>query len=90
MNFKYTSRCEEDTLELAENIESEKFNKLVDYFRSKVCGLFGNKNQEIYKEIVDDLYIITNSYKKIDKPLFFNYINIDSYRDVNIFCSRLY
>ena len=25
MNYKYTSRCEEDTLELAENIESEKF-----------------------------------------------------------------
>ena len=25
MNYKFTSRCEEDTLELAENIESEKF-----------------------------------------------------------------
>ena len=29
MNNKYTSRCEEDTLELAENIESEKFAGMV-------------------------------------------------------------
>lgn len=29
MNYKYTSRCEEDTLELAENIESEKFPGMV-------------------------------------------------------------
>lgn len=29
MNYKYTSRCEEDTLELAENIESEKFAGMV-------------------------------------------------------------
>ena len=34
----------------------ERFDKLVDYFRNRVCGLFGNKNQEVYKEIVDDLY----------------------------------
>lgn len=29
MNYKYTSRCEEDTMELAENIESEKFPGMV-------------------------------------------------------------
>lgn len=29
MNYKYTSRCESDTLELAENIESEKFPGMV-------------------------------------------------------------
>lgn len=29
MDFKYTSRCEEDTMELAENIESEKFPGMV-------------------------------------------------------------
>jgi len=29
MNYKYTSRCEVDTLELAENIESEKFAGMV-------------------------------------------------------------
>ena len=29
MDYKYTSRSEEDTLELAENIESEKFSNMV-------------------------------------------------------------
>ena len=29
---------------------------MVDYFRNKVNGLFGNKNQDVYIEIVDDLY----------------------------------
>ena len=29
MNYKYTSRSEEDTLEIAENIESEKFPGMV-------------------------------------------------------------
>lgn len=29
MNYKFTSRCEEDTMELAENIESEKFHGMV-------------------------------------------------------------
>ena len=29
MDYKYTSRCEEDTMELAENIESEKFPGMV-------------------------------------------------------------
>ena len=29
MNYKLTSRCEEDTLEIAENIESEKFPGMV-------------------------------------------------------------
>ena len=29
MNYKLTSRCEEDTLEIAENIESEKFAGMV-------------------------------------------------------------
>lgn len=29
MDYKYTSRCEEDTMEIAENIESEKFPGMV-------------------------------------------------------------
>ena len=29
MNYKITSRCEEDTMEIAENIESEKFPGMV-------------------------------------------------------------
>ena len=50
-----------------------RFKKLVDYLRNKVCGLFGNKNQDIYKEIVDDLHdidILTNEdYNKIHMKL---------------------
>ena len=29
MDYKYTSRCEEDTMEIAENIESEKFPGMI-------------------------------------------------------------
>ena len=29
MNYKFTSRCEEDTMEIAENLESEKFPGMV-------------------------------------------------------------
>lgn len=46
-----------------------KFKKLVDYLRNKVCGLFGNKNQDIYKEIVEDLhdndFLTNDDYNKI-------------------------
>ena len=46
-----------------------RFKKLVDYLRNKVCGLFDNKNQDIYKEIVKDLHdndFLTNQdYNKI-------------------------
>ena len=51
-------KLEKDIFSLEDKLRQwrEKFNKLVDYFRNKVCGLFGNKNQDVYKEIVDDLY----------------------------------
>ena len=51
-------KLEKDIFSLEDKLRQwrEKFSKLVDYFRNKVCGLFGNKNQEAYKEIVDDLY----------------------------------
>lgn len=46
-----------------------EIKKLVDYLRNKVCGLFGNKNQDIYKEIVDDLhdnvFFTNDDYNKI-------------------------
>ena len=46
-----------------------RFKKLVDYLRNKVCGLFDNKNKDIYKEIVKDLHdndFLTNEdYNKI-------------------------
>ena len=52
----------------------EKFKKLVDYFRNKVSGLFGNKKKNIYKKIIDDLYsndfLSDNDYNKIHmKPV---------------------
>ena len=51
-----------------------RFKKLVDYLRNKVCRLFGNKNQDIYKEIVEDLhdndFLTNDDYNKIHmKPV---------------------
>ena len=46
----------------------------MNYFRNKVCGLFGNKNQDVYKEIVDDLYnndfFDDKDYNKINMKTF--------------------
>ena len=47
---------------------------MVDYFRNKVSGLFGNKKQDIYKKIIDDLYsndfLSDKDYNKIHmKPI---------------------
>ena len=46
-----------------------KFKKLVDYLRNKVCGLFDNKNQDVYKEIVEDMhdndFLTNDDYNKI-------------------------
>lgn len=46
-----------------------RFKKLVDYLRNNVCGLFGNKNQNIYKEIVEDshdnAFLTNDDYNKI-------------------------
>ena len=51
-------KLEKDIFSLEDKLSQwrEKFSKLVNYFRNKVCGLFSNKNQDVYKEIVDDLY----------------------------------
>ena len=58
-----------------------KFKKLVDYLRNKVCGLFDNKNQDIYKEIVKDLHdndILTNEdYNKIHMKTIIKKVKID-------------
>ena len=52
----------------------ERFDKLVNYLRNKVLGLFGNKDKDIYKEIVDDLhdngFFTNDDYNKIHmKPI---------------------
>jgi len=69
-------KLEKDIFSLEDKLRQwrEKFSKLVNYFRNKVCGLFGNKNQDVYKEIVDDLYnnnfLDDKDYNKIHmKPI---------------------
>ena len=52
----------------------ERFDKLVNYLRNKVSGLFGNKDKNIYNDIVEDLrnkdFLSTNDYNKIHmKPI---------------------
>lgn len=52
----------------------ERFDKLVNYLRNKVLGLFGNKDKDIYNDIVDDLrnkdFLSTNDYNRIHmKPI---------------------
>ncbi len=51
-----------------------RFKKLVDYLRNKVCGLFDSKNQDVYKEIVEDMhdndFLTNDDYNKIHmKPI---------------------
>ena len=52
----------------------ERFDKLVNYLRNKVSSLFGNKDKNIYNNIVEDLrnkdFLSTNDYNKIHmKPV---------------------
>lgn len=68
---KKINKLELDIFSLEDKLNQwrEKFKKLVDYFRNKVSGLFGNKKQDIYKEIVDDLhdnaFLTNDDYNKI-------------------------
>ena len=57
-SYEKIKKLEKDIFSLEDKLSQwrEKFKKLVDYFRNKVNGLFGNKNQDVYEEIVDDLY----------------------------------
>lgn len=58
-----------------------RFKKLVDYLRNKVCGLFDSKNQDIYKEIVDDLhdndFLTNDDYNKIHMKTIIKEVKID-------------
>lgn len=73
---KKINKLELDVFSLEDKLNQwrEKFKKLVDYFRNKVSGLFGNKKQDIYKKIIDDLYsndfLSDKDYNKIHmKPI---------------------
>jgi len=82
MNYKYTSRCEEDTVELAENIESEKFPGMViclsgELGSGKTVFVKGFANSlEVKETITSPTYNIIKEYHDGELPLY----HMDLYR----------
>ena len=82
MNYKYTSRCEEDTLELAENIESEKFPGMViclngELGSGKTVFVKGfAKALGIKETITSPTFSLVKEYQEGELPLF----HMDVYR----------
>lgn len=82
MNYKYTSRCEADTLELAENIESEKFPGMVicldgELGSGKTVFVKGfAKALGISETITSPTFSLVKEYQDGELPLF----HMDVYR----------
>ncbi len=82
MNFKYTSRCEQDTLEIAENIESEKFPGMVicldgELGSGKTVFVKGfAKALGINETITSPTFSLVKEYYEGEMPLF----HMDVYR----------
>ena len=82
MNFKYTSRCEQDTLEIAENIESEKFPGMVicldgELGSGKTVFVKGfAKALGIQETITSPTFSLVKEYYEGEMPLF----HMDVYR----------
>lgn len=82
MNYKYTSRSEEDTLELAQNIESEKFpNMLIclngELGSGKTVFVKGFASSlGIQENITSPTFNIVKEYPNGELPLY----HIDAYR----------
>jgi len=82
MNYKYTSRCEEDTLELAENIESEKFAGMVicldgELGSGKTVFVKGfAKSLGIEETVTSPTFSLVKEYHDGEMPLF----HMDVYR----------
>lgn len=82
MNYKYTSRCEEDTLELAENIESEKFPGMVicmngELGSGKTVFVKGfAKALGIQETVTSPTFSLVKEYHDGEMPLF----HMDVYR----------
>lgn len=82
MKFKYTSRCVEDTITLAENIESEKFSNMViclngDLGSGKTVFVKGFANSlGINENITSPTFNIIKEYYSGEMPLF----HMDVYR----------
>lgn len=75
MDYKYTSRCEEDTLELAENLESEKFPGMVicldgELGSGKTVFVKGfAKSLGITENITSPTFNIVKEYETGEMPL---------------------
>ncbi len=82
MNYKYTSRCEDDTLELAENIESEKFPGMViclngELGSGKTVFVKGfAKALGVKETITSPTFSLVKEYTECEMPLF----HMDVYR----------
>jgi len=82
MDYKITSKSEEDTLELAENIESEKFNGMViclngELGSGKTVFVKGfAKALEISETITSPTYNLIKEYNEGQMPLY----HMDLYR----------
>ena len=82
MNYKLTSRCEEDTLEIAENIESEKFPGMVicldgELGSGKTVFVKGfAKALGIKESITSPTFSLVKEYYDGEMPLF----HMDVYR----------
>ena len=82
MNYKYTSRSEEDTLEIAENIESEKFPGMViclngELGSGKTVFVKGFANAlEVKETITSPTFSLIKEYDDGELPLY----HMDLYR----------
>lgn len=82
MNYKFTSRCEEDTLELAENIESEKFPGMLiclngELGSGKTVFVKGfAKALGIDETITSPTFNLVKEYNESEMPLY----HLDVYR----------
>ena len=76
MNYKYTSRSEEDTLEIAENIESEKFPGMViclngELGSGKTVFVKGFANAlEVKETITSPTFSLIKEYDDGELPLY--------------------
>jgi tRNA threonylcarbamoyladenosine biosynthesis protein TsaE len=82
MDYKYTSLCEQDTIELAQNIESEKFPNMVicldgDLGSGKTIFTKGfAKSLEIDEDVTSPTFNIIKEYTTGEMPLY----HMDVYR----------
>ena len=82
MDYKITTKCEEDTMEIAENLESEKFPNMViclegDLGTGKTVFTKGfAKAMEIDEEVTSPTFNIIKEYTSGEMPLY----HMDVYR----------